>query len=223
MLMDAFKNSGYNFGKFNGNISNQKSLIIRHDIDIDLGAALEMAKLESEMGVKSTYFISMRSPFYNPFSASNANRIKHINALGHDVGTHIGTKLAYKNPFEDIKILQSNFPFLNEHIATVHHPGSMDAIRDLQKHAAIKSTYAQILNNSVDYISDSTGKWRYGHPLESNTLHTGKSVILLTHPIWWVAAGDTPFEKITNALKKDALEIADVENFLPTFFKDNYR
>lgn len=221
-LIQAFNNCGYFIGKFNGNLSGNSHLVIRHDIDIDIAAALEMAQIEHELGIASTYFISMRSPFYNPFSASNTIKIKKIHDLGHDVGTHINFKLQDGDPFNDINIMKSNFPFLNSGIATVHHPENMGMIKNMLNNAAINSTYGQIFDGSMDYISDSTGKWRYGHPLESNTIRMRKSVILLTHPIWWIEIGDAPLEKIKNMLKKDKLEISDIEDFLPSFFKDNY-
>jgi hypothetical protein len=221
-MIQEFKNNGYILSKFNGNLSNKISLVIRHDIDVDVTAALRMAELEQENGIISTYFISMRSPFYNPFSLPNVSKINQIHQLGHDIATHINVKLTVGNPLDDIRILQSNFPFLNTQIATVHHPGSMEAIKKMIDIPVINSTYAQLFDDTVGYISDSTGRWRYGHPLDTESLRARKSLIMLTHPIWWIENGVTPREKITNLLKKERFDISDIENFLPTFFKDNY-
>lgn len=51
--------------------SNEKSLLIRHDIDVSLYDALELAKTEAEFNIKSTYFIWVKSPFYNALSIEN--------------------------------------------------------------------------------------------------------------------------------------------------------
>src|SRR5262249_60372343 len=39
-------------------------LFLRHDVDMSLEAALEMAELEAERGVQGTYFLMTRSGFY---------------------------------------------------------------------------------------------------------------------------------------------------------------
>ena len=43
-------------------------VILRHDIDCSLKAALKMAKIEDDLDVTSTYFILLTSEFYNPFN-----------------------------------------------------------------------------------------------------------------------------------------------------------
>ena len=42
-------------------------LILRHDIDYSPAAALRMAELEANLGVKATYFILFSSSYYNLF------------------------------------------------------------------------------------------------------------------------------------------------------------
>src|SRR5213075_2207995 len=40
-------------------------LLLRHDVDMSLDAALAMAELEAERGVAATYFLMTRGEFYN--------------------------------------------------------------------------------------------------------------------------------------------------------------
>ena len=63
-------------------------VILRHDIDFDPIAALAMAELESGEGVRSTYFVLLRTDFYNPLERGNVERLREIARLGHDIGLH---------------------------------------------------------------------------------------------------------------------------------------
>ncbi len=40
---------------------------MRHDIDMDLEAALRLSSLENDLGVYSTYFFMVRCPLYKVF------------------------------------------------------------------------------------------------------------------------------------------------------------
>jgi hypothetical protein len=62
---------------------------LRHDLDVCLEEALDMANLESELGVRATYFILVNSPLYNPLSQGSLEFVHHIQAKGHWIGLHI--------------------------------------------------------------------------------------------------------------------------------------
>src|SRR5437016_4338138 len=61
-------------------------LLLRHDIDVDLTAAVAMAKVEAAAGWRATYFPMVRGECYNLVSAQNARAINQIALLGHAVG-----------------------------------------------------------------------------------------------------------------------------------------
>jgi hypothetical protein len=63
-------------------------IFLRHDVDVSLPPALKMARVEHDMGVRSTYFILVSSKHYNSFEGSNASMIRQISMLGHEVGLH---------------------------------------------------------------------------------------------------------------------------------------
>lgn len=63
-------------------------LILRHDVDVSLSAALKMAQIEKDLGIRSTYFILFSSEFYNIFDGKNANILKQITKFGHEIGLH---------------------------------------------------------------------------------------------------------------------------------------
>jgi glycosyltransferase involved in cell wall biosynthesis len=63
-------------------------LILRHDIDISIKDALEMAKIEKSMNIKSTYFVLFSCKFYNLFEPENMAILREISEMGHEIGLH---------------------------------------------------------------------------------------------------------------------------------------
>jgi len=60
----------------------EKFCLIRHDVDRKPKNALRMAKLESEMGIKTTYYFRAKSHTFIP------EIITEIAGLGHEIGYH---------------------------------------------------------------------------------------------------------------------------------------
>lgn len=91
-LLSAFKNTGYSFCGFEevdtrlagGN----PFVVLRHDIDVSLRLALEIARVEYALGAQATYFVLLRSPFYNILSRSNAEIMLQIQQYGHRIAPH---------------------------------------------------------------------------------------------------------------------------------------
>lgn len=63
-------------------------MILRHGIDYNLSQAVHLAKLEAEEGINSTYFVLLRTDFYNAFSKTGLEALNHIRSLGHEIGLH---------------------------------------------------------------------------------------------------------------------------------------
>jgi len=86
--------------------------IIRHDIDRKPANALEMAKIEKEMGIKATYYFRTKRHTFIP------DIIEKIALLGHEIGYHYenlsdmnGDKdLALKDFEENISLFRRIYP-----------------------------------------------------------------------------------------------------------------
>ena len=63
-------------------------LFLRHDVDLSLHAAVQMAELEAELGAKTTYLLMTESVFYNLASPEGDVAIARLRQLGHAVGLH---------------------------------------------------------------------------------------------------------------------------------------
>ena len=66
----------------------KKFCVLRHDIEFSIDRAHELAKVEKELGVTSTYTVQLRNNTYNALSEKNIGLIRKIKDLGHNIGLH---------------------------------------------------------------------------------------------------------------------------------------
>jgi hypothetical protein len=81
-------------------------LILRHDIDASLKAALRMAEIERKLEIRSTYFVLFSHKLYNLLERDSLNTLRRISSLGHEIGLHydVQTYEAYgQAPEESLK------------------------------------------------------------------------------------------------------------------------
>ncbi|MBT4888140.1 MAG: hypothetical protein HON65_01115 [Rhodospirillales bacterium] len=180
--------------------SNQKHLILRHDIDFDLQAALKMAELEAQSGYEATYFVLLTSEFYNPFSQRGRETISAILSLGHEIGLHFDTSLYKEDETTLSAAAKTECSHLEQltsekvNVISMHRPPSRLVGEDLN-FAGRLNTYAPRFTKEMGYSSDSRGEWRYGSPLESTAFHDQKALQLLTHPVWWTREHSMPAQQ----------------------------
>lgn len=224
-LLLAFKSAGYCFCEFEEIDrcfkEGQPFVVLRHDLDITLRAALEIARIEYELGVQATYFVTLHSPFYNALSRSNAEAISQLHQWGHQIALHVDHML-YGGDFAkallEIDTLAQFYPYINTRLASLHSPINLEQM-PVASFEQLQNVYGHIFSKHMTYISDSTGRWRYGHPLDSEAFYARKPIQLLTHPIWWIQGGETAPMKLENWLYKDYLNtLTATEAFLPKLF-----
>ena len=87
-LILALQSNGYRFSQFDqaDELSPPiKSVILRHDIDRLPNRAIQLARLEHSLGVRSTYFFRVRRGKTNEYA------LQTITDLGHQIGYHYET------------------------------------------------------------------------------------------------------------------------------------
>jgi hypothetical protein len=187
-LLDAAKAGGYRFAFFDAE-PEVGDLLLRHDVDLSLDAAVRLAELEAEAGVAATYFLMTQSIFYNLASPEGLRALNRLRELGHGVGLHAvwpGAELderfdpvvAWHNPNHDYM----SEPL--EGVVNVMQPPFFDPDH---------------------YRSDSNQRWRHGCPHESLARGEFAWLQLLTHPEIWVYPGSTMRETM-NAMLDDERE-----------------
>lgn len=95
---------------------------IRHDIDIDVSAALQHAELEKQYGVRSTWFVLHTAPYYGFFDNSGFKRhycMRHVyrrlQDYGHEVAMHTDPLLVYQtHGMDGAEALKTEIEWLRE-------------------------------------------------------------------------------------------------------------
>ena len=206
-LIHLIKDSRKKNISFNQYFLGKTGIILRHDIDFSPAKALEIARLEYEIGVFSTFFVMLKSKIYSMQDNNNIEIIKSIIALGHDIGLHFDHS-KYKNDKHSLNTFCKNECVDLENIIGK----KVDIIsfhRPVKKFIGMKSKIAERyhcympeLIEKIKYCSDSEGKWRFDDPEELIKNKAIKSLQLLTHPIWWTTPSNmSPGEKIAYFLK----------------------
>ncbi len=201
--------------------ASNKYILWRHDVDIDLDAAIEMAKLEAEVGIKSTYFLMTRGVFYNLFTIRGQNTVKKLLELGHQIGLHcylnigrtqhVSQEYIEREVHRDFAILDNFFGEGNfRRIVSFHNPPQ--SFLGL-KFSSFLSASEERFFKEIKYLSDSNANWREG-PLE-NWLEAARysqfSIVL--HPIIWVYGGSSIQEIIKKFYKaRTETLIQDLQN-----------
>jgi len=171
----------------------KKFLILRHDVDFSLDYALKMAEEEKKNEIKSTYFILIHGDYYNPFDKKNAEIIKEISKLGHEIGLHYDTSFFPRSSKKEIEfiikeakmleiIIQKKITSVSQHIPSE----TREIFINLRESGFIDSRDSEI-TDQVKYISDSGHYWREGCMCKH--IKNFERLQILTHPIWWMNIG----------------------------------
>ena len=189
-FINEFLLNGYRVVMFDSfDASKKNQLILRHDIDFDIKAAYEIAVIEHELNVKSTFFFLLRGDFYNLINSENYDLVKKIESLGHKISLHYDIEI-YTNPqkelIAEIKIFEDFFNTKID-IISIHRP-SKDFLKNPNNYFNVPNTYEDKYFKQISYFADSGGRFRFGNPLESPDYKLNHNIQLLTHPIWWTSS-----------------------------------
>jgi hypothetical protein len=182
-LLDAAKAGGYRFATFEAE-PQAGDVLLRHDVDLSLEAALELARLEHESGVRATYFLMTESAFYNLDSPPGREMLKELRSLGHAVGLHGVYPRASRDDRFDAALA-----WHNPDPGYVHEPVS-GFVNVMQPPWFTKGKYR----------SDSNQHWREGCPHDELRAGTFEWLQVLTHPEIWVYEGATMGETMHTML-----------------------
>ena len=191
-LLQAAEAGGYRWAGFDAPPSDG-DLILRHDVDLSLDAALAVADVEADEGAWSTWFLMTRSVFYNLASGEGERAISRLRDLGHRVGHHaVYPHVDLDVRFDPVVAWHNPDPeFMRERLdgaVNVMQPGYFDPDH---------------------YRSDSNQHWRNGCPHEELAAGSIEWLQLLTHPEIWAYPGATMRETMLAML--DAERARDLE------------
>ena len=189
-LIALLWDNGYTFANYHDFEKHKRCIIMRHDVDNSLSQAVRLAELEEECGVQSTFFVLLRTDFYNAASASAQKMLHRILELGHEIGLHFDEMAYDGGSGEDMirRILWEKemlSALLGTEVTTVsmHRPSKTTLDADWQIPGMVNS-YVEMFFHSFKYLSDSRRRWR--EPVE-NIICAGEydRLHILTHPFWY--------------------------------------
>jgi hypothetical protein len=173
-LLAAARAGGYRFAHFD-RPPTDGDVLLRHDVDLSLDAALRMATLEADAGVSATYFLMTESVFYNLASSEGSAAVARLRELGHRVGLHA---------FYPNAVLDDRF----DRVLAWHNPDPEYMTIPVD---GVVNVMAEGFFDSATYRSDSNQRWRSGCPHEALRAGAFPWLQLLTHPEIWVYPGST--------------------------------
>lgn len=174
-LLAAAQAGGYTFAHFDG-APRSGTVILRHDVDLSLDAALRMAELEHDVGVSATYFLMTESVFYNLDSHEGVAALDRLRALGHRVGQHaVYPNAPLDGRFDPVVAWHNPDP---EYMRAPLEDGRTNVMQDPWFDPA-------------NYRSDSNQHWRSGCPHDDLGARAFPWLQLLTHPEIWAYPGET--------------------------------
>ena len=212
---------GYRYVRFcddpledNGHrVRNEKRLYLRHDIENDIAAARHMAAIEHESGIRSTYFVLLRSANYNPAERRCVHMLDEIRSMGHDVGLHFSLidhpALDIEHDLEDLiredadllsRILRSSI-----RVFSFHNPPADGRI--FQSVDGLINAYAAPYFQHAYYMSDSNVHWHRGCPCQLLRDGSHEAIQLLTHPNTYSGNFSTDHDVLLHFLRN---KIADL-------------
>jgi hypothetical protein len=182
-LLEAAMSGGYRFAGFDRR-PQDGDLFVRHDVDLSLEAALEMAELEHDLGVRATYFLMTESVFYNLLSPVGVHAQQQLRRWGHAVGLHaVHPRLELDDRFDPVIAWHNPDP---EYMS--------DPVPDVVN--VMEHPYF----DPERYRSDSNHRWRSGCPHEQLAAGEFEWLQLLVHPEIWVYDGSTMRETMLSML-----------------------
>jgi hypothetical protein len=205
-IIESLRDEEYRFRSYEEARPDARDIILRHDVDFSLEAAEEMARMEHGLGVKATYFVLLRTEFYNPLSARGLAALQKIRDYGHDIGLHLDASLYLGNSDEIDDAAEKECGLLaaaidqSIDVISFHRPAP-ELIAKRELIAGRLSAYSPRFLKDMGYCSDSRGGWHYGPPLEQEAIKEGRALQLLFHPIWWRESGLPPGERLKEFLE----------------------
>jgi hypothetical protein len=189
----------------------ERAAFVRHDVDVCLERALELAQVEHEIGVRATYMVIPDTPLYD---LEEERDILHlIHELGHEIALHCdlngtgddpaddgGLSAAERRRIEEGKRRLEALGIQSVDSVSFHRPSEAVLEGPRTVSGMVNAYNADLLSS---YISDSSGRWREGEPIDSVVEYAAAERLqVLTHPVWWGERHEPPLKRFVHVASK---------------------
>lgn len=168
--------------------SSTDTVLLRHDVDWSPRKALEIAEIESDHDIESTYFFLLTTRFYNLLNEGYRRILHEISELGHNIGLHFSTHQYWVEPQgkqeveetvrNEIEVLEI---VSDAAVDTVSFHNPPDWVFR-ETYEGFVSTYEPRFFDEIEYVADSNQRWREEEPFQREL---PERIQILTHPVLW--------------------------------------
>jgi len=233
-VLAELQNNQYTFAQYHNHHLFDKSVILRHDVDLSPGEAVAFAHIESSLAVKSTYFFLLSSNLYNLASKECLEAVHEVHRMGHEVGLHFDESKYFNDEGFDplfcahVQCEAAQFEAMTGIPArsfSMHQPSSVSIKKDYCIEGLVNA-YSKPFLDDYYYMSDSRRQWRV-EPLHIIKSGKEKKLHLLTHPYWYNEAEKSLHDSLVKYVRDSAerdyrLVVDGVDDYRKAFSKDEY-
>jgi hypothetical protein len=166
-------------------------VILRHDVDYSTAAALRLARLEAERGLRATYFLLPNSLYYNLLHPDHAGVASSLVDLGHEVGLHYDVRFLLAFPhgrWEELLLEQASLlsRLSGAPVGSIamHQPG-LNGPDPFRGGGRFLNAYDDRFFREMAYASDSCRAWRDAAWEMLGSGRIPPRLQLVLHPINW--------------------------------------
>ena len=206
-FVESFRESGHAFSGFED--LPDRAVVLRHDVDLSPANAVEMARLEADLGVETTYCFMLTTPAYDVLD--HVEDLETIQSLGHDVELHFDPHFYWEGR-PGTETLESCVRAERETLERLVGTPVEVVSFHMPPEWALGAEYEGFVNayeprffDEVTYVSDSRQKWRLETPFDEDR---PDRVQILVHPGLWSAEG-RPMADIVAELVEERCERID--------------
>lgn len=168
------------------------TILLRHDVEFSIAIAQKMAEIESELGIRGTYFIQLHSEFYNALEKNTVQSINQIIKLGHQIGLHFDShywNIESENELENNIITDKQtlekYTGANVKVFSFHNNTSFTLSCRKNSYGGLLNVYSNYFRNNFGYNSDSLGYWRFERLEDRLNDLKVKNLQILIHDGMW--------------------------------------
>lgn len=217
------------FRKYSDFEKQEVFVLWRHDLDTSPHAARKLALIETEEGIRATYFLHLHNIFYNLLEREIVDCVMEIVSYGHDLALHFDPHFYKVNSRHSLEYYLAMEKRILEDIFGVevrafsfHNTDPIILSFKEWSYAGMINAYAAFFRDEIAYCSDSNGYWRHRRLEDVLKDDSIRSLQVLTHPEWWQDEEMSPQEKVQRCIDGRAMRNGEkYEQMLAEFGREN--
>ena len=160
-ILTTALDSGYNFLSYEEHLNDGNICILRHDVDYTPVRALDVGRIENELGIKAYYFFLINSEIYNLRDRKVYETIQELKKMGHYIGLHLDLSwdkdLTAENIAEQCNKEKELFKALTDvepcEIISFHNPHIFTELVLNKNVEGMRHTYEKQFFSDMKYLS----------------------------------------------------------------------